>query len=328
MAVESFGVVLHWNGNAIAEVISASGPGGAATVGDISHLGSTAVEKMVFIPDEGQLTLEVNWYDGDTAQDALKADRASRTKRTVNLFLTDGSGTILTFNAYCMTFAMSAGVGQQVKGSITLEIDGVVTYSPRLVSDTLYSAGTIVLDLEEDTFAAAGASQNNANWSFGYGGSGLVINTVRRDSDTQVTIEYTTAADLCGTWTLTIQALAAALTGSYPSGVYSESIVIESTPSASPSGSPSTSPSEGTPSTSPSEGTPSSSPSDSPSEGTPSGSPSGSPSTSPSSSPSEGTPSGSPSSSPSHSPSPSPSTSPSGSPSEGTPSGSPSGSPS
>jgi len=226
MAIKSQGIQVEWNGTVIGEIISDSGPGGTAAIIDVSHQGSTAVEKLISIPDEGQFTMEVNWLSGDSAQDALRADRASGTKRTCRLLLVDTSGTILTFDAYCMGVSLSTAVGQQAKGSISLEIDGEVHYSPRLVEHTAYNAGTIVLDLEEDTFGLEAAVETTTNWTWAYGGSGLVINTVTKDSSTRVTINYTTAGQNSGTWTLTIQAKVAALTGSYPSGVFRFTITI------------------------------------------------------------------------------------------------------
>ena len=226
MAFVSKGVQVEWNGTVVAEVASTGGPSGSAGVIDVSTLDSEAVEKLIDIPDEGQFTMEVNWLSGDSAQDAMRTDRSNGTKRSCRLLLQDTAGTILTFDAYCMGVSLSTAARQQAKGSITLEIDGAVHYSPRLIEHTAYTAGTIVLDLEDDTFGLQAAVENTANWSWTYGGSGLVINTVTRVSGSQVSIAYTTGAQNIGTWTLKIQALAAALTGSYPSGVFWFTITI------------------------------------------------------------------------------------------------------
>lgn len=227
-ALESQGVIIHWNGTAVGEVISVGGPSGSAPVINVTHLGSTAAEKLMGAIDEGQVTLEVNFDPTDTAQIGLKDDRASRTKRTVKLYLTDSSGTILQFDAYCTGLTAAAAVNTQVKGTMTLEIDGLVNKSPRLTIFTAYNSGTgvLVLDLTDDTFAAALNSENTGNWSWGYDGSGLVINTVVRTSDTRATLTYTTGGGIAGSYTMTVQALAAALTGSYDSGILDVAITI------------------------------------------------------------------------------------------------------
>jgi len=230
MAIESQGVVIKWNNVAIAQVISIGGPTGSAPVIDISHLGSTGAEKLMGLLDEGQVTLEVNWIPDDAAQVALRADRLSRTQRVAKIYLTDTSGTILTCDAYCTGMVVNAAVNQQLKGTITLEVDGNVNHSPRLIIHTAYNEGTgiLVLDLAEDVFAAALNSEDTDNWTFDYDGSGLVISTISRDSDTQATLTYTTGGGIIGTYTMTVQAEALALVGSFDSGILQVPVSITS----------------------------------------------------------------------------------------------------
>lgn len=227
-AIETQGVVFEWDGSEVGEVVSFSGPGGQANVIDVTHLGSTRREKMMGIPDEGQLTLEMNLVPGDAGQDKLIASRTDRTLDTGRLFLTDDSGTILTFDAYCTQFSVAGAVDDKIQASATLEITDEVNWSPPLSVNTAYNVvtGVLVLDLAEDTFAIAGSSQLTTNWTWGYGTSGLVIDTVVRTSDTVATITYTLTGEASGTHTLTVQALAAALTGSFPSGILSVEITI------------------------------------------------------------------------------------------------------
>jgi hypothetical protein len=227
-AIETQGVVFEWDGSEVGEVVSFSGPGGQANVIDVTHLGSVRREKRMGIPDEGQLTLEMNLVPSDAGQAKLTAARADRTLDTGRLFLTDDSGTILTFDAYCTQFSIQGAVDDKIQASATLELTGEVNWSPRLSVQTAYNAGTgvLVLDLDEDVFAIAGSSENTTNWTWGYGTSGLVIATVARTSDTRATLAYTIAGGAAGTHTLTIQAKAAALAGSFPSGVLSVEITI------------------------------------------------------------------------------------------------------
>ena len=221
MAIESYGTLVEWNNELVGEVISISGPGGSTGMIDTTHLTSTAKEKLPDLRDEGQVTLEVNWLPDNTGQGLLRQDRADREKRTFRIYLTDTSGTILTGDAYCTGYTVNTGVGQQVRGTITMEIDGAVNYSPRLLIEDEYSAvyGTVVLTIEEDTFAAG--SENTANWAITDDGSNLDLDSVVKDSDTQVTLTFdlTPSPSLVpGSYTLRVQALAAALTGDFPSG--------------------------------------------------------------------------------------------------------------
>jgi len=110
---------------AIGEVHDTDGPGGSASVIDVTHLQSTAKEKMIGLMDEGQLSLSVNWVPGNAGQAALQTARSSRALKNIRLTYSDG--TIQTFSAYVLNFSVAGAVDDKVSGSITLEISGVVT---------------------------------------------------------------------------------------------------------------------------------------------------------------------------------------------------------
>jgi len=128
-ALETQGVVFKWNTNIVGEIVSFTGPGGSASVIDITHLGSTRREKMMGIPDEGQFSFDVNLVPDNVGQAALRADRASRTMRTCILELTDTIETTLTFDAYCLNFSIQGAVDDKIQASVTLEITGEVVWT-------------------------------------------------------------------------------------------------------------------------------------------------------------------------------------------------------
>ncbi len=229
-AIESQGVNLEWDGTDIGEVLSFSGPGGSAAIIDKTNLASTAREKMMGLPDEGQISFDLSLYPPDAGQAKLIADRQSRTRKTCRLFLTDTGGTILTCDAYCTGFSIAGSVDDKVTASVSIEIDGNVNWSPLLNVETAYNTdtGVIVLGLSGDTFAAA--SETTGNWEIGFDSSGLTLTSVTKDTDTQCTLNLNTSSEVAGDYTLTFQAEAAALTGDYPSGVLSTDItILEST---------------------------------------------------------------------------------------------------
>ena len=127
-AIESQGVTLTWNSELVGEITGFSGPGGSASIIDVSHLGSTRREKRMGLPDEGQLTLELSLVPGNAGQVALRNDRASRTQREVVLTLTDAGDTTLTFQAYCTQFSIQGGTDAKVAASVSLEITGAVVW--------------------------------------------------------------------------------------------------------------------------------------------------------------------------------------------------------
>jgi hypothetical protein len=127
-AIETQGTIVTWNAIPVAEVISFTGPGGVAGTYDVTHLLSTRREKRASLPDEGDYTMECNYVPGDPGQQALIADRASRTVREVVITYSDG--TTDTFNAYCTGMPKSGGVDNKVGISFTLAITGEVVNNP------------------------------------------------------------------------------------------------------------------------------------------------------------------------------------------------------
>lgn len=111
----------------IAEVVDFDGPGGSASVIDASHLKSTAREKRMGLPDEGQFSLSVNWIPTDTGQSAVRTARSNRSLKGFRITYTDAAGTIQTFNGYVLQFSSSGSVDAKVDGSITIEISGAVS---------------------------------------------------------------------------------------------------------------------------------------------------------------------------------------------------------
>jgi len=123
--------------NDIGQVVSFTGPSGSPAVINITHLGSTAHEKMVGIVDEGQLSFEVLWAGTATAQlhIQLNDDRKARTKRFYEIELTDSStrGTFIFFEAFVTAFSISGAVDDAIRASVTLEITDEVHWTPTTV---------------------------------------------------------------------------------------------------------------------------------------------------------------------------------------------------
>ena len=112
----------------IGQVNTWDGPGGSANMYETTHLGSTAKEKQIGLPDEGQMTLSMNWaQDTDTGQQAAKTARVARTLHNFRITFSDSS--TATFAGYVLGLTSSGGVDDKVAGSITIEITGVVTWA-------------------------------------------------------------------------------------------------------------------------------------------------------------------------------------------------------
>lgn len=113
----------------VGQLTTIEGPSGSATVIPVSTLDSTAEEKIMGLPDEGQVTLEAIYDPAHAQQEGLRTDRRDRLLRNFELLLTDAAPTTFSFAAYVLEFSLSVAVNNVVTASLTLEITGPVTKS-------------------------------------------------------------------------------------------------------------------------------------------------------------------------------------------------------
>jgi len=109
----------------IGEVISFDGPGGSASVIDTTNLKSTAKEKLMGLPDEGQFSLSINMASTDVGQVALRAARVARSEKDFRVTYSDHK--VQTFSGFVLGFSTSGGVDGKVEGKVSIEINGAVT---------------------------------------------------------------------------------------------------------------------------------------------------------------------------------------------------------
>jgi len=124
----------------IGEITDFNGPGGAAAVIDVSHLGSTAKEKLIGLRDEGQLSMSLNYNATDAGQAGLRTDRAARVRNHYDMVFRDTiwSASALPsrayFWAYCLQFAITGAVDDKIAANAVLEITGAVEYTTRVTT--------------------------------------------------------------------------------------------------------------------------------------------------------------------------------------------------
>lgn len=133
-AIESQGVKLYVSDggspsaySAIGNIKSIKGPGGAASVIDVSNLDSLAKEKLIGLPDEGQVNVELNYDPTNTTHAQLRNARKNRTRLEFKITLTGLTPTTLVFYAYVLSFPMDVSVDSAVTISMGLEVDGAVS---------------------------------------------------------------------------------------------------------------------------------------------------------------------------------------------------------
>lgn len=113
----------------ISEIKTFSGPGGSASVIDVSSLDSLSREKRMGLADEGQLQFTINYVPTDAQHAALRAARASRKQTNFRLIFTDTGATQWDFAAFVTGFSVSGSVDAAVEAQVTLEITGAITES-------------------------------------------------------------------------------------------------------------------------------------------------------------------------------------------------------
>lgn len=136
-ALESQGVVIKisdetaspWTYDTIEEIRSFTGPGGSASVIDVSHLGSTFREKRMGLPDEGQLGFVLNYIPANAQHALLRSQRAARALTYFQIDFTDSPVTTWTFSGYVLEFSVSGEVDEVVMANVTIEITGAITES-------------------------------------------------------------------------------------------------------------------------------------------------------------------------------------------------------
>lgn len=116
--------------NTIGEITDFDGPGGSATIINATHLQSTAQEKLMGLPDEGQFSMTLNFDPTDTnGQNRCRALRAAQTLGYFRVTFTDSPATVATFTAFVMEYRISGAVDDKVNLNITLEITDSVTFT-------------------------------------------------------------------------------------------------------------------------------------------------------------------------------------------------------
>lgn len=137
MAIPTQGTILQLGDSAasapvytnIFQVVNIRGPGGVSPKIDTTHLLSVAKEYLPGLPDEGDLTFDVNADFSQTTHNELFTLRHSSPpeQRRYKVIFTDSGAAFMEFVAYVLGLELAIQPDDKVVGSITLAITGVVT---------------------------------------------------------------------------------------------------------------------------------------------------------------------------------------------------------
>jgi hypothetical protein len=134
--MESQGAILYFSTTpalstaiVVGNIQGFSGPTGSAAVIDVSNLGSTAKEKMMGLPDEGNISFDLQLNTTDSGQIKMRECRAARTKGHWAIKMTDSSVTAIHGDGYVTGFSITGGVDNIIKASAQIEITGPVVWT-------------------------------------------------------------------------------------------------------------------------------------------------------------------------------------------------------
>jgi hypothetical protein len=141
MALQSQGCAIYISTNAttgttvtkLGELVSFNGPSGQAAVIDVTHLLSTAKERLIGLRDEGELSMTLNYSPSDTGQSAFITDRANRTKRKFIVKMSDTAAAetshVIEMKGYCMGWSIAGAVDDKISANAVIAITGPASYT-------------------------------------------------------------------------------------------------------------------------------------------------------------------------------------------------------
>lgn len=118
----------------IGEVVSFNGPNQTVNIMDVTHMGSTAKEKLVSLYDGGDLSMGV-FFDNESSStalhDAIERDLRARTLRKWDIKFTDegtSQPSAVYFEGYVTGFSMSGAVENPLRADISVAISSGVDW--------------------------------------------------------------------------------------------------------------------------------------------------------------------------------------------------------
>ena len=117
-------------GGRVGQVVSFTGPSGAAGVIDVTHLASTAKEKLMGLRDEGNIGFSCNFLATDAVQIKVREQRATRTLSNIAIGFTDtASPHLIHSKCYITNFSLGGSVDNKMTLDFTAELTGPITWT-------------------------------------------------------------------------------------------------------------------------------------------------------------------------------------------------------
>jgi hypothetical protein len=104
--------------------------GGSAAVIDISNLDSVMKEKLMGLPDEGEMQVNLNLDPDNAGHVVMRNARRLQTRMEFRVtFVDTAPATTAVFYGYVKTFKVGFGLNKQLTCDMSIEIDGEVVWN-------------------------------------------------------------------------------------------------------------------------------------------------------------------------------------------------------
>lgn len=116
----------------IGEVTNIKGPSEKAPQIDATSFDSTGMEFIGGLADGGEVTFDVNFVGSDAQQQGLRTDLRAGTLRNFKIIINDHISSPTTISLSAIVTAapeISGGVNQVIKGSVSIKVSGLPTWS-------------------------------------------------------------------------------------------------------------------------------------------------------------------------------------------------------
>ena len=137
MAKESQGIISYIatttgasTNTVLGEIVGFNGPNQSAAPIDVTHLQSTAKEKLIGVYDGGQVGFSLNMAVTDAGQKKAREMMAARTKGAILIQLSTTATTQkITAKGFVSGLTITGGVDNKVAGDLSFAISGGVSWS-------------------------------------------------------------------------------------------------------------------------------------------------------------------------------------------------------
>lgn len=113
----------------VKNAITIKGLDGSAKEIDVTNLDSTAIEVLLGLQDNGNLSIDFDGDNADAGQLAIQAAKVDGAIRTFKFVLPAGSTPTCTFNGFVKKFDFMAGVNDKFKRAMDVRITGIITFA-------------------------------------------------------------------------------------------------------------------------------------------------------------------------------------------------------